>query len=517
MVLVMLGTQNNSFHRLLEEVQKCIDKKIINEEVIVQAGSTKFKSDDMKIFKLLPAEELNKYIEKASFVITHGGVGSIVTCLKMGKKVIAVPRYHKYGEHVNDHQLQIIETFDGQGFIKGIRKVEDLEETIKQLPEFIPEKLESNTQNIINIINNYIQKDKKLLFSAYSLEVGGIEKALVTLANKLESLGYDITIVLEKKEGLFLKQLASDIKIIEYCPCQSKNILKRKIANLLKRIKFSLKYKNQFDFSASFATYSMSSSFVARVASKNTALWVHTDYLAYFKNDIEKVKNFFNNIHYTKFKNLVFVSEVAKDNFLKVMPNNKQNILVCNNLINYKQIQELSNEKVDIEKKENEVYFLNVGRHEEESKRLTRLIQAAKMLKNDGLNFKILLVGEGKDTIKYKEMVKQNKLDNEILFLGSKENPYPYFKIANCVVLTSEYEGYPVVFLESLALNKPIITTQVSDYKNIEGKFGYTTLKTPEDIYKKMKIIIEKGFKYKEEFNPETFNQELIGKLEKIF
>lgn len=159
MVLVTLGTQNNSFHRLLEEVQKCIDTKIINEDVIVQAGATKFQSNNMKIFKLVPVEEMNKYIEQASYIITHGGVGSIVTSLKMGKKVIAVPRLHQYGEHVNDHQLQIIETFDGQGFIMGVRNVDDLGEAIKKIPNFTPAKFVSNTQNIINIIDNFIENN----------------------------------------------------------------------------------------------------------------------------------------------------------------------------------------------------------------------------------------------------------------------------------------------------------------------------------------------------------------------
>ena len=159
MILVMLGTQNNSFNRLLEEVQKCIDKKVIDEEVIVQAGTTKFKSKNMKIFKLVSAGKLNKYIEQANYVITHGGVGSILTCLKMSKKVIAVPRYNKYGEHVNDHQLQIVQTFDGQGFIKGIKDVSELEEAIKEIPEFKPEKFVSNTQNVINIIDELIQNN----------------------------------------------------------------------------------------------------------------------------------------------------------------------------------------------------------------------------------------------------------------------------------------------------------------------------------------------------------------------
>ena len=159
MILVMLGTQNNSFHRLLEEVQRCIDNKIIQDEVIVQAGATRFKSNDMKIFKLVSAKKLNQYVKDANFIITHGGVGSIVSCLKMGKKVIAVPRYKQYGEHVNDHQLQIIQTFDAQGFIKGIKAVDELEEAIEEIPQFKPEKFVSNTNNIVKIIDEFIENN----------------------------------------------------------------------------------------------------------------------------------------------------------------------------------------------------------------------------------------------------------------------------------------------------------------------------------------------------------------------
>ena len=77
MILVMLGTQNNSFHRLLEEIDNLIEKGIIKEEVVVQAGHTKYESRNMKIFSLVPLEELEKLIEKADLIITHGGVGSI--------------------------------------------------------------------------------------------------------------------------------------------------------------------------------------------------------------------------------------------------------------------------------------------------------------------------------------------------------------------------------------------------------------------------------------------------------
>ena len=114
-------------------------------------------------------------------------------------------------------------------------------------------------------------------------------------------------------------------------------------------------------------------------------------------------------------------------------------------------------------------------------------------------------------------MIKEYKLEKQILFVGKKQNPYPYFKISDCVILTSDYEGYPVVFLESMILNKPIITTKVSDYEDIEGKFGYTTSKDIDDIYQKMKLFIENGFEIKEKFDAEQYNNIIMEKLEKIF
>ena len=113
----MLGTQNNSFHRLLEKIQEMIDKKVINEKVIVQAGRTKFESKDMEILGIVPEKKLKKLMDEADLIITHGGVGSIVTALKMQKKVIAVPRLSGFNEHVNDHQIEIVDTFDKQGLL----------------------------------------------------------------------------------------------------------------------------------------------------------------------------------------------------------------------------------------------------------------------------------------------------------------------------------------------------------------------------------------------------------------
>lgn len=158
MVLVLLGTQNNDFKRLIEEVEKNIKNGKIKEEVIVQAGFTKYESNLMQIFDMKPQEELDKLKEKASYIITHGGVGSIISSIEKGKKVIAVPRYSKYGEHVNDHQTDIVEMFNGKKYIIGIQNVEELGEAIDKLDDFEPSKYESDSDRLVEIIENFIER-----------------------------------------------------------------------------------------------------------------------------------------------------------------------------------------------------------------------------------------------------------------------------------------------------------------------------------------------------------------------
>ena len=156
MVLVLLGTQNNSFHRLLEEIERNIENGNIIDEVFVQAGFTKFKSNIMKIFDFVSTEEIEKLIGQANYIITHGGVGSIVSSLKKGKRVIAVPRMEMYEEHVNNHQIEIVQKFNEQGHIIGVTGVEELSKAIQQIDNFEPKPYISNSDKLINIVENFI-------------------------------------------------------------------------------------------------------------------------------------------------------------------------------------------------------------------------------------------------------------------------------------------------------------------------------------------------------------------------
>lgn len=159
MILVTLGTQDKNFTRLLDAIQKQIDLGNIKDKVIVQAGCTKYKSKDMQILDLIPYDEFEKYIKECDLLITHGGVGSIITGLKNKKKVIAAARLAKYKEHTNDHQLQIIKNLSVSGYILPLDDFDKLDEVLISVKTFKPKTYKSNTDNMIKLISNYIDNN----------------------------------------------------------------------------------------------------------------------------------------------------------------------------------------------------------------------------------------------------------------------------------------------------------------------------------------------------------------------
>lgn len=161
MILVTLGTQDKKFYRLLDMIQKEIDNGKIKDEIIVQAGySSDYKSDDMKIIDLIPIDEFDELVKKCDILITHGGVGSIITGLKHHKKIIAVPRLKKYKEHTNDHQIQIVDAFAKDGYILKLDDGEDLSFVIDSINSFTPKEYKSNNKQFLKLIskeiNNYL-------------------------------------------------------------------------------------------------------------------------------------------------------------------------------------------------------------------------------------------------------------------------------------------------------------------------------------------------------------------------
>lgn len=158
MIFVTLGTQDKCFKRPLEALEEHIKNGKINDEIIVQAGHTKFESEHMQILDYIPFEEFTKYIERADIIITHGGVGSILNSIKLNKKIIAIPRLSEYGEHVNDHQLQIISKMAQEGYIIDGSNLQELPENIEKAVNLKPKEFVSNTENFLNKFEEELDK-----------------------------------------------------------------------------------------------------------------------------------------------------------------------------------------------------------------------------------------------------------------------------------------------------------------------------------------------------------------------
>jgi len=152
MIFVTLGTQDKEFKRVLD----LIENSNISDEIIVQSGFTKYESKKMKVFEYLDKDEFNNYLNKADIVIGHGGVGTIMSCLKLKKKMIVVPRLAKYGEHQNDHQLQITDTFKNEGYIIGYEEGDNIDELYKKAKTFKPKEYKFNNETFIKNLADYI-------------------------------------------------------------------------------------------------------------------------------------------------------------------------------------------------------------------------------------------------------------------------------------------------------------------------------------------------------------------------
>ena len=159
MILVTLGTQDKKFYRLIKEIDKLVTEKKIEDEVIVQAGSSAtFKTESVKLLDLIPMKEFDDLLDKCDLLITHGGVGTILSGLKKNKKIIAVPRLKKYKEHVNDHQVQIVNNFTDEGYILKVDNISTLFDVIKYSKVFKPKKYKNNNKKFVNDLSKEIDK-----------------------------------------------------------------------------------------------------------------------------------------------------------------------------------------------------------------------------------------------------------------------------------------------------------------------------------------------------------------------
>lgn len=157
MIFVTLGSQKFQFNRLLKKIDELADKGVIKEDIFAQIGASDYIPKNYQYKDFLDREEFEKYTHKCDLFITHGGTGAIIGAVKKGKKVIAVPRLAKYGEHVDDHQLQLLEQFQDMKIIETCVDIDELEEKYINVQDIKMVPYVSNTEKVMESIIEFIE------------------------------------------------------------------------------------------------------------------------------------------------------------------------------------------------------------------------------------------------------------------------------------------------------------------------------------------------------------------------
>lgn len=153
--MIFVTVSASPFERLIKGMDNIAGR--IGQKVVMQIGRTQYKPKNAEFFRFTSSEEILEYNKMARVVVTHGGAGCIMTALSFGKPVIVVPRYKKFGEHINDHQLDLTKALEREGKIVAVYDIKDLKRAIKtagrvkakattpKLTEFLKKYIEMNT------------------------------------------------------------------------------------------------------------------------------------------------------------------------------------------------------------------------------------------------------------------------------------------------------------------------------------------------------------------------------------
>ena len=148
MIFVTVGTHEQPFNRIIKCVDELKGKNIITEDVIIQSGFSTYEAKYCVCYKLLPYQEMIEKMEKARIIITHGGPSSFMMPLQIGKIPIVVPRQKKFGEHINDHQLEFVrKVAKRHGTIIDVENIDMLESVFLNYDKLILKKNAMLTSN----------------------------------------------------------------------------------------------------------------------------------------------------------------------------------------------------------------------------------------------------------------------------------------------------------------------------------------------------------------------------------
>lgn len=339
---------------------------------------------------------------------------------------------------------------------------------------------------------------KKVVFGITSLGLGGAERVLVDIANEICNK-YDVTIFALYGNGEFESQLNKKIKFLSvYNKTYNElNFVKRKLISLkmicpsLRKKIYDKYIKNKFDVEVAFLegpmTWIMSYESKARKVA-----WVHNDIEDVFGKDKGvSLKQKMNKNCYDKYNSLIFVSNDNLKKFETYFPNNKSDKRVIYNYLNEKIVKDKAKEFKVTEINTEVPSFVQVSRLAEQ-KAVMRLVTVHHSLIKDGYKHNVYIVGDGPLREEIQNKINELGIQDSFILLGKRKNPYPYISKGDYFMLTSYYEGYPMVLLEAKALNKYIMITDSAARETLIGyEDSMITENSEKGIYNAIKKILK--------------------------
>lgn len=159
MIFVTLGTQKFQFDRLLKKLDELVESgKIEKQDLVVQCVYSEYVPKNYEMFAMKPQNEIEDYMKNAEIIITHSGTGSIITALKLKKRIIIVPRLKQYEEHVDNHQIELAEVFKEKVNAIVVTDMEQLENAMKEAYTHNFGEWHSDNKTLIEAINRDIQR-----------------------------------------------------------------------------------------------------------------------------------------------------------------------------------------------------------------------------------------------------------------------------------------------------------------------------------------------------------------------
>lgn len=356
---------------------------------------------------------------------------------------------------------------------------------------------------------------KSMIIYMPKLSLGGMELALINFLNlSYLKKEYDITVNIgycTNKE--LLTRLPKEIYVKLICKGKWNNFSK-----VTTGIKYLAEYFNswfnKYDVAICYAYQHKVLATLTRNSSKHTLLFVHTNLIS---SRTEEQRNaLINGLKFEKFKAIVCVSDSSKAEVEKLLPNYKGKIFTVYNYIDGNKIKEMSNKEIE-DKEDDKKVFINISRHLESHKRITRIINSAEKLDKEGYkNFKVWLLGDGEDHAMYRNLINEKHLENIVILKGNQVNPYKYLAKSDCLIMSSQFEGYGIVIDEARVLEKPIIATDIADARRIlsEG-YGIVCENSEEGIYDAMKDFLNRNYKIAQKFDYKEFNKNVDKNLKK--